>query len=139
LPLTFFEFLEKFPTEMAAIDYFYNARYHNTLTCLHCGAQVKVYRDKHKAKVCHCRCCDNSFSPFSNTIFKKSRTDMRKWFYTIHLILNSKRKVSGCQLQRELGVTYKTAWRMLRLIRKEMGNDDMIKVFECFNLNAIVA
>jgi len=137
--MTFFEFLAKFPTEIAAIDYYCNARYHNTLTCPHCGAQVKVYRDKQRAKVCHCRCCDNSFSPFSNTIFEKSRTDMRKWFYTIHLVLNAKRKVSGCQLKRELGVTYKTAWRMLKLIRKEMENDDTLKVFKCFHLNTIVA
>jgi len=31
-----------------------------------------------------------------------------------------------------LGVTYKTAWRMLTLIREAMGNNDMSKSFECF-------
>jgi transposase-like protein len=130
--MTFLEFVNKFPTEKAAIDYFFKARYHDKLTCPHCGATVKVYKDRKRAKVCHCRMCDNSFSPFSDTIFEKSSTDMRKWFYAIHLVLNDKKGISSYQLEREIGVTHKTAWRMLRLIRESMGNTDMTKAFECF-------
>jgi protein-arginine kinase activator protein McsA len=87
--MTFLEFLSIFPTEKAAIDYFFVARYDNILTCNHCGATVKVYKDRKRVKVCHCRNCYNSFSPFSDTIFEKSSTDLRKWFYAIHLVLNS--------------------------------------------------
>jgi len=127
--MTFLEFNKKFSTEQAAIDYFYKVRYDNKLTCNHCGAKVYLYRTN-RQKVCICHNCENTFSPFSNTIFEKSKTNMRAWFFAIHLIINDKKGISGCQLQRELGVTYKTAWRMLRLIREAMGNEDMRKTFD---------
>ena len=129
--MTFFDFNRKFPTEKVAIDHFFQVRYNNVLTCPHCGTKVNLYRTG-RQKVCICHSCDNTFSPFSDTIFKKSKTDMRMWFYAIHLILNDKKGISGCQLQRELGVTYKTAWRMLKQIRSAMGNKNMKETFDVF-------
>jgi transposase-like protein len=128
--MTFLEFNQKFPTEKAAIDHFVKVRYKDVLTCPHCGAKVKVYRFRKRAKACHCKNCNYSFSPFANTIFENSSTDMRKWFYAIHLFLNAKKGVSASNIQREVGVTYKTAWRMLQQIRVAMGNVKDAKAFE---------
>jgi transposase-like protein len=130
--MTIFQFNEKFPTEDDAVDYFLRIRYNNELTCPHCGAKVNVYHRKDRKRICNCYKCNNTFSIFSDTIFEKSTTDLRKWFYAIHLFLNDKKGISGCQLQRELGVTYKTAWRMLQQIRTAMGNVDMKKTFDGF-------
>jgi transposase-like protein len=128
--MTFLDFNKRFPTEKAAIDHFVEVRYKGMLTCPHCGAIVKVYRYRERAKVCHCKNCNDSFSPFTNTIFENSSTDMRKWFYAIHLFLNAKKGVSASNIQREVGVTYKTAWRMLQQIRIAMGNEKDAKAFE---------
>jgi transposase-like protein len=121
--------MSMFPTEEVAVDYFINTRYGGVLTCPHCGADTKVYRYQNRLKACHCKSCNNSFSLFAGTIFEKSSTDMRKWFFAVHLVLNARKGISGLQLQREIGVTYKTAWRMLQQIRLAMGNGDMRKAF----------
>ncbi|GMO44528.1 MAG: hypothetical protein Pg6C_06350 [Treponemataceae bacterium] len=129
--MTFFEFNRKFPAEEAAIDYFYQARYNNTLTCPRCGKRTRLCRTA-RPKVCICHNCGNTFPPFADTIFRKSRMDIRMRFYAIHLIINDKKGISGCQLQRELGVTCKTARRMLKQIRAATGNRDMQETFEVF-------
>ena len=115
--MTFFEFLEKFPTELACIEYYIKVRYGNEVKCNHCGCKHSVYHIAKYPKNFICFNCKNTFSIFKGTIFEKSCTDLRKWLYAIHLILNSKKGISALQLKREIGVTYKTAWRMLHKIR----------------------
>jgi len=120
--------MEKFPTEKKIVEHFLTIRYPNGVCCNHCGSS-KVYMRSESIKIFHCNNCKNSFSPFKNTIFEKSSTDLRKWFYAIHLFLNGKKGISGLQLQREIGVTYKTAWRMLQQIRLAMGNAEQKEFF----------
>jgi transposase-like protein len=111
--MAFFEFNQKFPTEEAAIDHFYRIRYNGVLACPHCGAEVKLYRTARR-KVCVCHSCNNTFSPFADAIFRKSKIDMRKWLCAIRLLLNGGKGVSGCQLQRDIEATCKIALRMLQ-------------------------
>ena len=120
--MNFFTFLKKFPTENKIIDYFIKVRYKN-IKCNHCGHnKVYAYSNEDKKKFFRCGFCNRDFSIFKNTIFEKSSTDLRKWFFAIHLFLNGKKGISALQLQREIDVTYKTAWRMLHKIREAMGN-----------------
>lgn len=60
------------------------------------------------------------FHPLAGTIFEKTRTPLKEWFYAIFLITNTRAGISAKQLQRELGNTYKCAWRMFRTIRTLM-------------------
>lgn len=128
--MTFIQFQQKFPTEKAAINHFVSIRYPNGISCPHCGSSAKISRRDDRPKICNCNNCHNTFSVFSGTIFEKSSVDLRKWFYAINLFLNAKKGISACQLRREIGVTYKTAWRMLGKIRTAMGREDLKDSFE---------
>ena len=120
--MNFQEFKKKFPSKQKIINHFIAVRYKNGLACNHCGAKEEVYAMKDTPKKFICHACNNTFSVFKDTIFENSSTDLKKWFYAIHLFLNGKKGISALQLQREIGTTYKTAWRMLRQIRLAMGN-----------------
>ena len=128
--MNLFEFQQTFPTEKEAIEYFISIRYPQGIICPKCGAKLNVYHRHTFPRMCHCNNCKSEFSIFAKTIFEKSDTDLRKWFYAINLSLISRKGISAMQLKREIGVTYKTAWRMLRQIRSAMGNADMSKTFE---------
>jgi len=123
------DFIKKFPTEKAVISYYLKMRYPDGTICNHCESP-KVYQENGRMKVFSCNDCKSTFSPFKGTIFEKSSTDLRKWMYAIHLFLNGKKGISGLQLKREIGVTYKTAWRMLQQIRLAMGNAENQEFFD---------
>lgn len=122
--MNFLRFQKKFPTEQTIVDYYIVTRYSKELPhCNHCGSEkVYPYSNERMMKFFRCAECNRDFSIFKGTIFENSCTDLRKWFYAIHLFLNGKKGISALQLQREIEVTYKTAWRMLRQIRLAMGN-----------------
>lgn len=124
------EFYTKFPDEISAIDHFLNIRYPDGLTCPHCRGKVKISRYRARPKFFQCNSCNNSFSPFKNTIFEHTHIDMRRWFETIKHFTNGRKGISACQLQREIGVTYVTALRMLRQLRKAMANEKTEWMFE---------
>lgn len=126
--MTYIDLLKKFPEEKNVVDYYVRFRYGNIIECSHCGSS-KVYQRKSNVKVFDCGDCHNTFSPFKDTIFEKSSTDLRKWMYAIHMFENGKEGISGLQLQREIGVTYKTAWRMLQQIGMAMANYEHKRFF----------
>jgi len=129
--MTFLEFGFLFPTKKSIIDYFVELRFGTQPHCIHCGS-VKVYRKNgdSQSRFFHCNDCSTEFSIFHGTIFYNSQTDLRKWFFAINTILLAKKGISALQLQREIGCTCKTAWRMLNLIRKAMGNEKDRQLFE---------
>lgn len=118
------QFNEDFPNDDVCLDTIFENRYGDVTTCPKCAVvDTKFYRVK--ARKCYaCMHCGYQLHPLAQTIFHKSETSLRLWFYAIYLFSVSKNGVSAKELERHLGVTYKTAHRMCRQIRKLMAEDD---------------
>ena len=121
---TFHEFQRRFPEDEACLKRIMVERYGGTeLDCPKCGVHGKFYRmTRERAYVC--RHCKHQLHPTVGTIMERSRTLLHKWFYAMHLFSISRHGVSAKELQRRIGVTYKTAWRMAHEIRKYMAEVD---------------
>jgi transposase-like protein len=71
-----------------------------------------------------CTTCSKHVHPTADTIFHKSSTSLHLWFYAMYIMTSTRCGISAKQLEREIGVTYKTAWRMFHLIREQLMVQD---------------
>ena len=94
--------------------------------CPKCEAErvFKRYATKQGRQSWTCTGCGHHVHPTAGTIFAKSSTSLQLWFYAMYLMASTRCGISAKQLERELGVYYKTAWRMFNRIRNELMDDD---------------
>ena len=114
------KFKKEFPNDDTCLDYIFKTRF-SGLICPRCG-KSKFFRVKGLKKYA-CR-CGYQISPLADTILHKSETKLSDWLFAVYLMSQSKHGTSAKELQRHLGTTYKTAWRIANLIRKLMREDD---------------
>lgn len=111
------------PDEIACLEWLVEHLYPEGIVCKHCQVVTKHYKLKHR-KQYTCSVCSTQMSPTAGTIFHKSSTPLTLWYHAFYLMSTNKAGTSAAQLQREIGVTYKTAWRMMHQIRKLMEAPD---------------
>jgi len=116
-------FFKRFPDDESCLTHLFETRFGQGHTCSKCEKSAKWYRIKAE-RAYSCQWCGHHLHPTVGTPFAKSRTSLQLWFFAIFLFTKSRNGVSGKELQRQLGVTYKTAWRMGHEIRKHMANVD---------------
>lgn len=92
--------------------------------CRKCGKDSTFHRLAKRPRAFACAACGDNLYPTAGTIFEDSRTPLQVWFYAIYLFVTTRHGVSGKELERVLGVTYKTAWRMGQQIRTLMAKAD---------------
>lgn len=115
-----------FPDEQSCLAWLVEFLYPDGITCKVCNKVTKHHAMKARRSYC-CDVCGHHFHPTKGTIFYRSRTPLTDWFYAIWMMSSNKAGISACQLERELGVTYKTAWRMLHQIRSMMtGPEELL-------------
>lgn len=117
------DFFRRFPDDDTCLNHLMKIRYGFELDCPKCGKHGKFSRIR-KQPAYQCAWCGHHIHPMAGTPFERSRTPLQKWFYAMYLFTTSRHGVPAKELQRQLGVTYKTAWRMGHEIRKYMSDTD---------------
>jgi transposase-like protein len=123
------EFLAEFPDDAACLEHLWRTRYSpdgEHAHCPRCDAEkvFKRYETKQQRQSWTCTACGLHVHPTAGTIFHRSSTSLRLWFHAMYLMTSTRCGISAKQLERELGVHYKTAWRMFNKIRNELMKDD---------------
>jgi len=119
------EFMRDFPDDATCLEWLWVNRYAEDGTHAYCEKCAKTqafarYATKQQRQSWTCTACGHHLHPTAGTIFHKSSTSLHLWFYAMYLMTSTRCGISAKQLERELGVTYKTAWRMFHLIRNEL-------------------
>lgn len=127
--MSLMEFMRDFPDDATCLDFLWRTRYApdgETADCPKCEQDrtFRKYDIANRGTSWTCTACGHHMHPTAGTIFHKSSTSLHLWFYAVYLITSTRCGISAKQLERELGVTYKTAWRMFHLIRTELMVQD---------------
>jgi len=124
----------RFQTDDDCLDYIEKMRWPNgELGCVHCGEVGRVSRITRESKgknkrtrLFQCLACGKQFSATSGTIFNDSHLPLVKWFLAIAMICEAKKGMSAKQLERHLGVNYRTAWHLAHRIREAMQDGGLL-------------
>lgn len=122
------QFQDRFPTEDSCLEHLMRTRFGDRHDCSKCGKSAHYYRVSTR-RAYSCEHCGFQIYPTADTPFHRTRTSLRDWFYVMFLFTTSRSGVAAKEVQRQIGVTYKTAWRMCHEIRKYMtmiDGDDSI-------------
>lgn len=115
------EFLKQFGTEESCRDYLAGQRWPEGFICPKCGHKHGYRLSNGLYQCTHCR---HQTSVTAGTVLHHSHVSLSKWFLAFYFVSQDKRGISAVQLSSQIGVTYKTAWYMLRRIRSAMGQRD---------------
>lgn len=117
------QFDTQFPNDGVCLDWLCSYLYPDGIYCKNCEQVTKHHRVKSRPSY-SCDHCGHHVHPTADTIFHKSPTPLTTWFYAIFLMASTRCGISAKQIERETGVTYKTAWRMFKQIRTMLSSED---------------
>jgi hypothetical protein len=118
-PMNIQQFFQMFPDDDSCLEHLFHTRCGDAPKCERCG-DVGKFRKLSKSPAWTCN-CGHHIHPMVGTPFARTRTPLQKWYYAMFLFTATRNGVSAKEIQRQLGVTYKTAWRIAHEIRKYMN------------------
>jgi len=116
------EFAKAFPDDAPCLEWLWRTRFSpdgKHAWCEKCkdSREFKRYKTKQGRHSWTCTACGVHKSATAGTIYHGSATSLHLWFYAAYLMTSTRCGISAKQLEREIGVTYKCAWRMLNKLR----------------------
>lgn len=121
--ITIREFYQMFPDDESCLRHVFESRFGKGHACPKC-AKKSTWSRMTATRAFACAWCGHHIHPTAGTLFEDTRTPLQLWFYAIYLFTTSRHGVPAKELERQLGVTYKCAWRMAHEIRKHMAEVD---------------
>ena len=121
--------MPEFPDDATCLDRLWRTRFSPDGEHARCPKCVetrvfKRYETTQQRQSWTCAAFGHHLHVLAGTIFEESSTSLHLWFYAMYLMTSTRCGISAKQLERELGVTYKTAWRMAHLVRTRLMADD---------------
>jgi transposase-like protein len=112
----------RFANETNARNHLEALRWPDGPYCPHCGSfnATRLEGKSHRAGLVQCNDCREQYTVTVGTVFERSKVPLHKWLLCNHLLCASKKGMSAKQIERMLGVTYKTAWFMCHRLREAM-------------------
>jgi transposase-like protein len=113
----------RFNDPEAARQHLESVRWPTGPVCPHCGAVDRISKlqgASHRPGLYDCGHCRDQFTVTVGTVFERSKISLDKWLFAATLMAASKKGISSKQIERMLGVTYKTAWFMTHRLREAM-------------------
>jgi transposase-like protein len=115
------EFRERFSEEAACYQYLGQSRWPDGFVCPQCSG--RKYWIKARRQAYECSECGHQTSVTAGTILHRTHFSLREWFWAAYLVATHTPGMSGTQLQRQMGCSYKTAWYLLHRLRRGMVNE----------------
>jgi Zn ribbon nucleic-acid-binding protein len=125
-PTTLKAFREQFSEEAACLEYMGQSRWPAGFACPRCAS--RKYWVKARRLVYECSACGQQTAVTAGTILHRTHFSLREWFWAAYLVATHIPGMSGTQLQRQMGCSYKTAWYLRHRLRRSMVNELMSSV-----------
>lgn len=111
---------QKFPDERAAIDYIESRRWTGGIDCPYCGS---IRNSRQRDYQYHqCKDCRRKFTVRTGTVLERSHIPLRAWLYSMYRLESGRERITSAQLSRDLGITQKSAWSLLKRLNESLGH-----------------
>lgn len=129
---------ETFPTEQHCVEHLEMVRWGGTPKCAYCDSDRLGKRQKDNRFTC--KDCRKTSGVSVGTAMQGTRVPYKTWFMAFAIVSDAKKGLSAMQLQRNLGLSYPTAWAMYHKMRDLMASanaemqplEDVVEMDETF-------